>query len=181
MNSQLTVTTPVSMKDGWDALIGIERQLRSIIARVAGSSRVDDAWSEVVIDRLEGVLATYNPSKGSLQNHLRIQMRWYVYKWAHTSRAAKVKRATASLTNVDVAVYDDQDGCDVQLMVEELEPYDRWVLTQHYLNGYSIPELAASAGVSIGAMKKSLAQALSNAREVVLYDETAFAGRPPRL
>lgn len=159
----------------YEVAMKLEKRLRSALQRAVGVHRVEDAWSEVVLERVTMIMRRYDPTKGTIANHVIACVKWYTYKWNVSSRAAKQRKATESIADRELAPHCDSDaGVLIRDVIGWLDPFDAWVVEQHHLEGYSIKELADASGRSAGHIKRRLEFAMREMREY-MDDETIVA------
>ncbi len=152
----------------------LESRLRSVIRRVCGKHRVDDAWSDVVLERITRIVELYDPVKGSLQAHVVTNVRWYVYKWAHTDVAAKQNKSVRSLDSVrETSVVDKQDTkLELDLLFSKMHDFDVWILRTHVIEGFTLDQVAVTLGCSLNTAKNKYRAAMERARKLVSSGDT---------
>lgn len=121
-----------------------------------------DLWSEVVLDRLHSVMATFNENAGVKPiTHLCCNLRWYAYKWA------KRKRDSGGSLNENIASSVDNAATSaVYLLLNELRPEDAEILRYRYVEEFTLEELAEFYNRSISWTRRRCEEALANAQQM---------------
>ncbi len=110
---------------------------------------IDELWSNVVVDRIEAVCATYNSEHGSgasLKHHVQTNMRLYMWKYMNkTTRNETVALAAADEPSIEFP--DDLETNDqVSNILEQLDEHDRYVLLLYHKEQLTFGEIAELLG-----------------------------------
>lgn len=155
----------------FDTAIRLERKLMAMLRRRVGADKADDAWSEVVLERICRVCELWDPTiTPSLDAYVIRTMKMYAYKWVCTCAERVRQRATQSLPD-DMSVEPPDDLkraalLDLDEVLNELSEYDRWILRSIVIEGYTVSELSKSTGYSRPRLKASYDAALARAQDL---------------
>jgi len=170
INDDASRVTPESP---WEVAIRLESTLRNVLARTVGKNNVDEAWSDVVLERICRIVELYDPAKGSLDGYVVRNIRWYAYKAYHTDASArKAKRLTSLGVNDELRSrpVSNETNLELQLILDKLNEWDRWLLKTHVMQGFTIEEIAKKMDVSLNTARNRLRNALRAARRLVEGD-----------
>lgn len=150
----------------WDLVIRLEKPLRRMLHRTVGPRKVDDAWSEVILERIVRVCELHDASRGPIEGYVIGTMRWYAYKWAWGLRVKRLRSTTERLSPSEPAPAecDLVADLDLSLVLSSLDEYERWLVQTHYIEGYTIVEMARSSNKSRLRIKRDLEAAMYKAR-----------------
>lgn len=161
-------------EENHDALLQIVRMtIRSRSWRAAVS--FDEAMSEVA-SRLPDIMRCYDATKGSLDYHVRNNLRMYLFKLCQrvTQGERAVRVGNVSFTPMSQSLGLSHKTCDesraakerVQLILDhpDLHATFRWLLKARYFDGFSVNEIAKQLKCRPKAVRRYLADALETAR-----------------
>lgn len=161
-------------EENHEALLRIVRMtIRSRTWRAAVS--FDEAMSEVA-SRLPDIMRCYDATKGSLDYHVRNNLRMYLFKLCQRvtqgERAVRVGSVTFTPMTQSLGLSfkngDDARAAKerVQLILEhpDLHPTFRWLLKARYFDGFSVNEIAKLLNCRPKSARRYLADALETAR-----------------
>lgn len=158
----------MSSEDPFAIVIRLEPRIRHAIRKICGAARVDDAWSEVVLERIHRIVSLHDETKGNIDGYVLKNLKWYVYKWAHTSTEAKRDKCSVSLNPVNEAHCTDNDNVlELKLILEQLSEYDQWIIKTHAIQGFTIEETAKAANCSRNTARHRYHAAIERARNLV--------------
>lgn len=179
------------MEKAWEVIVRCEDRLRRAL-RVAcrsachdarlGASLVDDAWTEVVLERARRVVELFDPGRGDvkrdLDNYFVGTMKLYARKWA----ARRMKFVSGRVPRAPGELIDSQTGksdgerewdatfarTDLNMMLSNLSDYDQWLIRSHELEGYTFAEMrdAYDHEISRGTVRNHFNVAMARLEEV---------------
>lgn len=152
----------------------LEPQLRNVLRQQCGSAaKAEDAWSDVVLERISRVCELHKPAQGPLDTYVIYTMRWYACKWAKMRAAVRNANRTKSIHGRQLAVTDGEDetgqlldAMDLEEVLRELSDYDQWLIRTHALEGHPFTAMARVMGVTHPIAKQRYEQALARAAEL---------------
>lgn len=158
----------------------VRRAMRRACLVMAGDPNLaDEAYSDVALERIHRIVELYDPTKrSSLDNYVLRTLYLYTRKWAMRSRkfiTGRVPRQTVpelpGTTNApsDAAV-------EVHSILDRLSDYDRWLLENRFMRGYTLREMRIALGVSKGCAAAHINQALRRARELIAECHEEYNG-----
>lgn len=147
------------------------RTLTRVCKSVAGDGELaEDAFSEVVLERAERVLELWDPEKSSLESYFIRTMSLYTRKWAARRRkfiSGRVPRGGAVVEKGRDTTQARERNLELSLVLDQLDPYDKWIIEQHALHEYTFKEIAETLNISKGAARCHYNQALQRAQDLV--------------
>lgn len=110
----------------------------------------DDIFDIAVLDRIENFVANYDPEKGILYSYLKSVVGWYAFKAANLRTRDNGREIKESdIVNEEISSTVCQSYCNDQTstdeLLESLHPFDKWLIEQHIINGWSQEELAKAS------------------------------------
>lgn len=187
-SENITPTTPAWLT--WLADERNTRLVRAAIAKRVGARdfddpMIDDAWDEVVLERLARIHETHDPARGaSLLTHTLRSIAWYAHKWA-VKRSRDASRARGQY----VADDDDSEAssfdqlADIEqaervgyrymdhLTEQALSSASTEVLVMRYVLDMTYEEIARVLCVSRNVARARVEEALSEARREMGVNE----------
>lgn len=165
----------MQLEPAFAVVVRLEPRLRKMLRRVcyltAGNTDLaQEAWSDVVLERCERVMETFNPDKGSsLDGYFIRTMRLYATKWCRRQR----RFITGRLPRGSSAGYEsvgERMNLDAKIEVEsllsQLSDYDQWLVRRHVLEGYTFKEMRIALGISKGAVRCHFNKAMRKLAEI---------------
>ena len=123
-----------------------------------------EALRDEVIDRYPQVLRLWDRNR-PLWPYLKQNLKWYLYKRVTLIR--KARRETLELSS-DLSVEVNQDDVlEVQLILDGLSKYDRWLLYNHYVLGFTLRELSGATPYSHSTILLHRDKALERCRNAL--------------
>lgn len=146
-----------SQKKGWNELNQAEKielvfsvvfQHEQIFRKICRFD--DDIFDVAVLDKIENFVANYDPEKCILYSYLKSVVGWYAFKAANLRAKCNGREIKESdIVNEEISSSVCQSYCNDQISVDELleslHPFDRWLIEQHVINGWSQEELAKAS------------------------------------
>lgn len=127
---------------------------------------VEEALS-VCVDYAEQVRATYDAAKGPLDRHMRVNLRWYVFKWARYYRPKQQRELVADVFPDHLATLrrDHEDLADRDQVEKILEGVsDADVVRMRAMDELTFSEIGEILGVSKNTVRKRYYAALEEIR-----------------
>lgn len=143
---------------------------RRMVARAVPEKphMADDAMGEMV-DRADRVHDTFVSALGSLDNHMKTNLRWYVFKLLRRYLMYDVQVRVRELTLEDENELRDRspDATDcsrVLVVMRAIDEFDRLVLVMRHVRELTFQQMADELGVSRNTARNYYAEAMSCAR-----------------
>lgn len=170
------------MADCWDFVIENEERLRSFVEVACRGNYhlLDDLWASCVMDRVEGIHATYDPqhiSGASLKTHMFASIRFYIYKYMNKQAQGKVKGGKYQgqlSTDYDEAAEESREVMEletrelVQYVMGKLPEYDARLLKMYHWDEMTFQEMADELGYHAkGSARLHYIAALKRATTIV--------------
>ena len=150
----------------WDFMAREERMLRGLCYKMCRGRRdkLEELW-DIVVDRLPGIVVTYDPRRSSFKTHAYGNLRWYM--WKHMNNGARYAGTHRSLGE-DEHSYQEAPNIDitdeVQSILSKLDPYDRAIISLYTLCDLTFEEISSILEVSYGTARAHYRKAIERAR-----------------
>lgn len=154
------------METPFEVALRLQDRLMAVLSMECGSRQLaEEAWSDVVLERIHRVCELYDESKGSLDGYVVMTMRLYARKWRRRSlrfigEKTRLARSSSPLSTHHSTV--DKTDLSEELLAR-LDVYDAWILRAHVLEGYTFKEIASVANLSKSMMRIHYERALRGA------------------
>lgn len=163
-----------STVNGLTWLVANENWVRRMCSKMCtGHAEMhEDAWS-ICVDRCTAVFGSYDAAKGCLDRHMRVGLRWYLFKWARYRRPRELRELTMDVARspevADRASFRrDQDDLEAQdeaqHLMSVLSDEERSIVELYVVNDYTFSEIGDHLGMSKNAVRKRFYGALGKAR-----------------
>lgn len=169
--------SPESTQIAFELTVRLEKKLRRILHRVAKQwgadiSIADDLWGEVVLDRGPRIIELWRPgATANIENYYLRSVRQYAEKRMQRRANRDPKQAPRYESGSQEPVEIAEIRAEVELLLDQLHPFDAWVLKAHIIEGYSYAEIAEALDRSKSYARVAVRRALRRAREVVEEQE----------
>lgn len=170
----------MTSEEVWAMLLEHERLLRRTVRAALPRHRrdeLDEAYSDVVLNRAHDIMATFDVARGVLPiTHLCANVRWYAAKWVHRRCYKYIPPP------VDLSLHERHDSGDsvrsadvlaeVDLILGALPEDARLLLEWYVMKGFTLGEIAKhfDPPMTKAQVKTRYREALELARELVGAD-----------
>ncbi|KKN77729.1 hypothetical protein LCGC14_0357030 [marine sediment metagenome] len=124
---------------------------------------VDDMFSEVVLDRVPGIIERWIPEKSKLSTWVFNNLKWHCYTWLNR-RGQCVVSLDAEFYSIEDKIsetFDMDDADNVQYLMRSLTGYERRIVTLHVLYEQTFAEIAKRVGVRPWKIAKVYQEAIA--------------------
>lgn len=170
---------PVPSAAAWEFLVTYQPAIINICRkRCRGRPElIDELLSEAAV-RVPIIHDMWDDTVGvKLTTYVFTSLQWYL--WKHMNKCKKIELPQCSdeekdeLAQVKCRLSDTQIGYDlevkdqVQLVLGQLDEYDRWILDAYYMCGWTFEEVGDALGITKITASKHVARAMRRAREII--------------